>query len=126
MACVSDIDLATLHRTRLEERLNYKLSFQQPNIYDGYTPVARPTTRVLRNSYDNKSKLNQCSKKSSNLGDLNDQSVMENLENKLNRLNFINKQKLLNRGESSSSLEDEEDYNYFSSTTRRRRSGTWP
>lgn len=27
MACVSDIDLATLHRNRLEERVHYKLSW---------------------------------------------------------------------------------------------------
>lgn len=124
MACLSDIDLATLHRSRLEERFNYKLSFQQPHHHhhmyeNGFTPLNRSCLNRHNAS-------ETASSKSSYLEDLNGNCVMGDLAKKLNRLNFLNKQKLLNRGESSSSLEEEEDYNYFSSTTRRRRSGTWP
>ncbi|XP_005187084.1 NAD kinase isoform X1 [Musca domestica] len=127
MACLSDIDLATLHRSRLEERFNYKLSFQQPHhIYEGggggggYSPrrPCLPASMMPNN-------VGGCIK-STNLEDLNGHCAMDDLTKKLNRLKFLNKQKLLQRGESSSSLEEEEDYNYFSSTTRRRRSGTWP
>lgn len=127
MACLSDIDLATLHRSRLEERFNYKLSFQQPHhIYEGGGGGGVYSTRrpclpasMMPNN------VGGCIK-STNLEDLNGHCAMDDLTKKLNRLKFLNKQKLLQRGESSSSLEEEEDYNYFSSTTRRRRSGTWP
>lgn len=135
MACLSDIDLATLHKTRLEERLNYKLSFQQSHhhhhehqhhhhhVYDGFSNMTR---MCLQRNAVHHNKPAAIITKSNNLQDLNGNCVMDNLTNKIKHLNFLNKQKLLNRGDSSSSLDDEEDLNYFSSTTRRRRSGTWP
>lgn len=137
MACVSDIDLATLHRTRLEERLNYKLSFQ-PNHHHHPSPVQHNSryegfsnmTRLClqRNaSINTRATVNTISNTTTNLKDLNGNCVMDNLTNKIKHLNFISKQKLLlNRGDSSSSLEDDEDFSYFTSSTRRRRSGTWP
>lgn len=133
MACVSDIDLATLHKTRLEERLNYKLSFQQSHphhhTYDGFSSVSRMC--LQRNAADCKSHLQHHHATGvlevPKSKDLNGNCVMDSLTNKIKHLNFINQQKLLiNRGDSSSSLDDDEDLNYFSSSTRRRRSGTWP
>lgn len=37
MSCLSDIDLATLHRTRLEERVHYKLSWWTRRLTDKQT-----------------------------------------------------------------------------------------
>lgn len=138
MACVSDIDLATLHKTRLEERLNYKLSFQ-PNHhhrpsqeqhnhnYDGFSSMTRLCLQRNATINTRATTVNATSNTVINLKDLNGNCVMDNLTNKIKHLNFINKQKLLrNRGDSSSSLDDDEDFSYFTSTTRRRRSGTWP
>ncbi|KAM7341606.1 NAD kinase-like isoform 1-T1 [Cochliomyia hominivorax] len=141
MACVSDIDLATLHKTRLEERLNYKLSFQHPHnhhTYDGFSSMTRMCLQRQANVYNSRHNHYHATSESESSSsaaaafttkskDSNDNCVLNNLTNKFKHLNFLNKEKLLlNRGDSSSSLDDDEDLNYFSSSTRRRRSGTWP
>lgn len=139
MACVSDIDLATLHKTRLEERVNYKLSFQKTQPHQthhtdaGFSTMTRLCLQrnahiyVANSCHYHNRHLATTDFSAANSKDLNGNCVMDSLTSNLKHLNFANEQKLLpNRGDSSSSLDDDEDFKYFSPTTRRRRSGTWP
>lgn len=98
MACLSDIDLATLHRTRLEERVHYKLSY---------------TTR----HYGNLNFFVKSTKNNSNteLNILNNNTICDKIKSENVRLN-----------EAVPETSFESDGSYFSKTLRRRRSGTWP
>uniref|UniRef100_A0A1A9WIX5 NAD(+) kinase n=1 Tax=Glossina brevipalpis TaxID=37001 RepID=A0A1A9WIX5_9MUSC len=102
MTCLSDIDLATLHKSRLEERFNYKLTWQQEPTLQQYKQI-----------------------NSNHRQPINDINVLnEKFTKKLqlkNQENFFNGCDLY-----LSSKEESNNNNYFSFTTRRRRSGTWP
>lgn len=67
MACLSDIDLATLHRSRLEERVHYKLSswnrdLNNNNCINKKTKNTNSTSNVNNNNNTNHNNISNNSK----------------------------------------------------------------
>lgn len=132
MACLSDIDLATLHRTRLEERISYKLSWLRTRgISTTKTRATNSFDCQLNNNNDHKlatnnrvtstttttsSSLSSSSVSSSSCGGC----VVVDTNRQPPSLNFDR-----NGNYGIGSLIDDDSY-FTSTTTRRRRSGTWP
>lgn len=118
MACLSDIDLATLHKTRLEERVNYKLSWwterRNSRHSDGLNDIARKCLE-----YNAKNNIVNIQNGVLN-GNLSNCNI---LNEKLDRLALKNASDKLLNGDRNC---ENENFEYFTSTTRRRRSGTWP
>lgn len=100
MACLSDIDLATLHRTRLEERVYYRLSY---------------TTR----QYGNMGSFVKNTKNNSN-------AELKTLNQNNNKICDKTKSQNVRLKEAAPDVSFESDCSYFSKTLRRKRSGTWP
>lgn len=107
---MSDIDLATLHKTRLEERVNYKFSWLSRRlISDKQKQIKNSRNVILSNNAIGDSGINYANSNCNLTSDLNssdsalrndaiDARLIENCTN---------------------------DDDYFV-TQRRRRSGTWP
>lgn len=150
MSCLSDIDLATLHRNRLEERFNYKLmrpklttkrdsskqtvksmattpSSLSPSPDSSIRSSCNSSAPQISSSENISEQKQQVASKKQSLVTLDDMN-MNLLSNRFKHLDLKwNPDRLLLNGDDSlSSLENEDDYNYFASSTRRRRSGTWP
>lgn len=106
MACLSDIDLATLHRTRLEERVHYKLSYTTRH-YGNMGSFVKQT----KNKSNTELKTLNCNKK------LNSNQICDKIKSQ----NFS-----IKKDEVIPDINFESDGSYFSKTLRRRRSGTWP
>ncbi|GAB0093977.1 hypothetical protein DMENIID0001_091750 [Sergentomyia squamirostris] len=113
MACLSDIDLATLHKTRLEEKIKYKLSWcalrrplmtmvHQHTVADEVMVGGRSTMmgNEVHHQSDFVAKVTQPSRD----GRIHD-VIREN---------------------ANGMMDNEFRKDYFTSSTRRRRSGTWP
>ncbi|XP_017051225.1 NAD kinase isoform X1 [Drosophila ficusphila] len=108
MTCLSDIDLATLHQHRLEERFSYKLAWSGTGHQQTqYIDLLRRHNDSVKRQRIIQNKANFASTKA------RDQNVAS--ENSANGL--------ANHQDKS---EEDPDDGYFDSTTRRRRSGTWP
>jgi hypothetical protein len=122
----SDIDLPTLHKSRKEEKVQYKLPWwnryrhtnQQPTVtrQDIVTATDKPVNRSNHRSTCDKGgdrKYSKANNKSSN-----------------NFKHGCDNDKTKHQKDKSKSIAvvDEFDYDdgYFSSGARRRRSGTWP
>lgn len=146
MAYMSDIDLATLHKTRLEEKVNYKLSWwanttknnvKQYSI-DGYCNTKSFMRRygnhinnkkkpVIKSSITTTSYKNTNCKSNKNANDevlKNNKNVFE--EQSINKEICDNNKQKNYQYKASLDIDDIHDDGYFSSETRRRRSGTWP
>lgn len=138
MACVSDIDLATLHRNRLEERVHYKLSWWARRIITdtqkqlkNHRNVILSTGRSLRGRQQQQPTARSTA--SSVGGALPDTTTIHPSAERCHRGQRIN------AAESAFNLEQKEREaeqrllenccykkdDYFT-TERRRRSGTWP
>jgi hypothetical protein len=115
MAYLSDIDLATLHKKRLEEKNNYKLSsWYNRRFYDEET-CRETNTSIMAEKHRVKTKVSPVDKATT--------------KSKA-------KTSPINKKASDESTHKDGDFNhnanvydegYFSSTTlNRRRSGTWP
>lgn len=143
---MSDIDLATLHKTRLEEKVNYKLSW--------WTNSNKNNVKLDDDSKLTSTKQYNCHKKKpvvKSNGTGNSKSVCSNkkLIGSEKRDEIVNKKEIerdtktplngnydnkyieekpiKNKYECKSlDFDDLSDDGYFSSETRRRRSGTWP
>ncbi|KAH8405822.1 hypothetical protein KR215_009756 [Drosophila sulfurigaster] len=124
MACRSDIDLATLHQHRLEERLHYGFAWcgahgssqqqqQQQRLTHYNEQLIRHSATQQRQRLANSSGYYKMDDRQPAGVDSVACKVKENIAN--NSQNEIQQQQ----------AEDEYD-SYFTSTTRRRRSGTWP
>lgn len=118
MYCLSDIDLPTLHKTRLEERVHYKLSWW--------------TRRLLNEKKERQSMISRVNHtKRYNQRNLTDLKNTDSVDSILERcgtddgtsseLDFLNCETPY-----KNQVNIDDDDGYFSSTTRRRRSGTWP
>lgn len=127
MACMSDIDLATLHKSRLEERVNYKLSWWARRlISDKQKQIKNHKNVILSNGYTttnhHQSHHNgHCSE--SDL--LNHSNCMHN--SRVSSDEHVECSSPANDQEIDARLIDncDKDDDYFT-TQRRRRSGTWP
>lgn len=136
MACVSDIDLATLHRNRLEERVHYKLSWWARRIITdtqkqlkNHRNVILSTGRSLRG----RQQQQPTARSTASGGALPDTTTIHPSAERCHRGQRIN------AAESAFNLEQKEREaeqrllenccykkdDYFT-TERRRRSGTWP
>ncbi|KAH8319674.1 hypothetical protein KR074_003499 [Drosophila pseudoananassae] len=108
MTCLSDIDLATLHQHRLEERFSYKLAWSGT----GHQQVQYNDLLMRHNA------------------SLKRQRIIPNKASAsiTNTTNPVQASETLASSAESQQVksEDEPDDGYFDSTTRRRRSGTWP
>lgn len=104
MACVSDVDLATLHRARLEERVHYKLSYTTRH-YGNLNYFVKTTKNISNNELN----AVNCS------SNLNNNAICDKIKSENIRLN-----------EAVPEVSFESDCSYFSKTLRRRRLGTWP
>lgn len=148
MAYMSDIDLATLHKTRLEEKVNYKLSWwtnsNKNNVKLDDDSKSTSTKQynchkkkpVVKSNGTGNSK-SVCSNKKLIGGEKRDEIVNkkeiervtktplnENYDNKYVEKPIKNKYEC--KYKASLDFDDLSDDGYFSSETRRRRSGTWP
>lgn len=114
MAYLSDIDLATLHKKRLEEKNNYKLStWYNRRFYDEET-CRETQSSIMAERHRVKSKVSIEGKATTK--SKTDTSPDKQTANDADKKIKIEK--------SSPNLYDE---GYFSSSTlNRRRSGTWP
>ncbi|KAH8384837.1 hypothetical protein KR093_009664 [Drosophila rubida] len=124
MACRSDIDLATLHQHRLEERLHYGFAWcsgahgssqqqqQQQRLTHYNEQLIRHSATQQRQRLANTSGYYKLDDRQPTGADSVACKVKENIANN-------------NQQQSQQQAEDEYD-SYFTSTTRRRRSGTWP
>lgn len=117
MAYLSDIDLATLHKKRLEEKNNYKLSswynrrfYDEENCRETHSSIMIDRHRV-------KSKVSVEGKETTKS---KTKSSPTNIQTSTKSVDDGEKLKI----DQSSHVYDE---GYFSSSTlNRRRSGTWP
>lgn len=107
MAYMSDIDLATLHKTRLEEKVNYKLSWLTNH-------KTRPTGSLMVIDQAQQPKAYCHQWKTVNRGE--NGAVVESKS--------AGTKKICDKR--LDDFDDLSDEGYFSSETRRRRSGTWP
>ncbi|XP_055703530.1 NAD kinase-like isoform X1 [Phlebotomus papatasi] len=104
MACLSDIDLATLHKTRLEEKIKYKLSWCAPrhilmkHLKEVPTILNAQTTTQVQQSVSRKS------------------ITPRDHDNRTHDVIY----------ENINCIDNEFRKDYFTSSTRRKRSGTWP
>lgn len=136
MSCLSDIDLATLHRTRLEERVHYKLSWWTRRLTDKQT-----------NNYCRQSQLNNLNR-STNVTIIS-QIETQRIENSVVTATTVSDRSRIpavdesNGGQTNghcnghrldrfkgllNSVDDNDtsiEVDHFP-TLRRRRSGTWP
>lgn len=102
MACLSDIDLATLHKTRLEEKIKYKLSWYAPRHI-----LMKHLKKVPMNEQTTTQVHQSVSWKSITTRDHDNRThdvICENIN----------------------CIDNEFRKDYFTSSTRRKRSGTWP
>lgn len=108
MTCLSDIDLATLHQHRLEERFSYKLAWSGTGHHQTqYNDLLVRHNDSLKRQRITQNKANVASTKA------RDQSKPS--------------ENLVSTTESQQTCSEEEtDDGYFDSSTRRTRSGTWP
>lgn len=155
MAYMSDLDLATLHKTRLEEKVNYKLSWlaqqkertSHPSIdysvprsktYNTHRKLSRTATG---NESDNKlcrtgngsMTSNETKQKGLNgTGKQVENSEMNGSKSKHKEpecdiyVKNIEKELIMRDSVGAELVDNLSDDGYFSSETRRRRSGTWP
>lgn len=146
MAYMSDIDLATLHKTRLEEKVNYKLSWWTNSNKNNVKldDDSKSTSTKQYNCHKKKPVVKSngtgksvCSNKKLIVGEKRDEIVNkkeiervtktplnENFDNKYVEKPIKNKYEC--KYKASLDFDDLSDDGYFSSETRRRRSGTWP
>ncbi|KAH8245914.1 hypothetical protein KR038_011801 [Drosophila bunnanda] len=108
MTCLSDIDLATLHQHRLEERFSYKLAWSGTGHHQ-----TQYNDLLVRH-----------------IASLKRQRIVQNKANvdttKARDQNTASNNLASNPGSQQAKTEEETDDGYFDSATRRRRSGTWP
>lgn len=132
MAYLSDIDLATLHKKRLDEKNHYKLSWYNRRFYDDEMSH-EPRTTHKSEEHKVKSKVNVSDrstkpkasvlqatlvKQTRAANDVNNNTAHDAVVNKTSACAAVS-----NRNRSP----DFYDEGYFSSPTlSRRRSGTWP
>lgn len=117
MAYLSDIDLATLHKKRLEEKNNYKLSsWYNRRFYDEET--CREHSSIMAEKHRVKSKVTLVDKASTKpkakTSPINKQASAKSVDVDGERFAIDHNSNVYDEG-------------YFSSSTlNRRRSGTWP
>lgn len=138
MAYLSDIDLATLHKKRLDEKNHYKLSWYNRRFYDDDIDCEQHIS-VKPEEHKVKSKVGSSAKPTkakSNASQMNTKTSCEQSARASNDGNndipqsaVANKGVGCNRILNSNSIKGNDFYDegYFSSPTpNRRRSGTWP
>lgn len=135
MSCLSDIDLATLHKSRLEERLNYKLAWSSStnrhnhhhHAFDGFSDITRECLqRNIRSKcayYKKNPDVNfNCDTLTEKLNQFN---LNTRIEERLTAHQHYSRHHQ-HHHHTNGHIDDENNCDLFSSTTRRRRSGTWP
>lgn len=108
MTCLSDIDLATLHQHRLEERFSYKLAWSGT----GHQQVQYNDLLMRHNASLKRQRIIPNKSSASTAQSANTVQASESLASSPESQQVKS--------------EDEPDDGYFDSSTRRRRSGTWP
>ncbi|EDW71415.1 NAD kinase isoform X1 [Drosophila virilis] len=116
MACRSDIDLATLHQNRLEERWHYGLAWCGAHGSSQQQQLTHYNELLIRQSGNQHRQRVSKSGSYYKVYDANNTSAAASRVKENAAKDHQNK--TLDR------LDD--DSSYFTSTTRRRRSGTWP
>lgn len=129
MAYLSDIDLATLHKTRLEEKFNYRLSWLTNQksrisalIIGGAAGNKKPYNVHERNGHAGESLAKKVVKNAATQKQTTRQHCDSHEEihvKEIEAREFEARHKRMD-------FDDLSDDGYFSSDTRRRRSGTWP
>lgn len=115
MSCMSDVDLATLHRNRLEERVHYKLSWWARRLIND----RQKQLKNNRNSHimNNGCIGNDCHARASNNETITSQRPGRNAQRTTAQRNDETDERLIENCFA--------DDDYFT-MQRRRRSGTWP
>lgn len=148
MACVSDIDLATLHRNRLEERVHYKLSWWARRMISNTLSERHHTQRTVASDAISDRTLNGTNRRPPddrppNRNGLPPQSpaaaargrhhtdrhrdLLRNSQNPETEFAIDTDQRIIETNKNGLRTFDNrfKDEDYFT-TERRRRSGTWP
>lgn len=124
MAYLSDIDLATLHKKRLDEKNHYKLSWYNRRFYDD--EMSHEQQSVKSEEHKVKSKVGTSAKSSTTKAKVNVEQVNARTSRHSRAANDVNAVSSHHRSNGHRSP-DFYDEGYFSSPTlNRRRSGTWP
>lgn len=125
MAYLSDIDLATLHKKRLDEKNHYKLSWYNRRFYDDEMTHEQHIS-LKHEEHKVKSKAGKASTtKSKAIAKAPDSCARAS--NEANGTNGVGVNKSAARTVAVKPSPDFYDEGYFSSPSlSRRRSGTWP
>lgn len=132
MAYLSDIDLATLHKKRLDEKNHYKLSWYNRRFYDDELDHEQRSSRQhedhkVKSKVDTSSTKHKASVNAKTSTAKPARAVNDGNNNAAAHDAAVNKssaRNLITKGNRSPDFYDE---GYFSSPTlNRRRSGTWP
>lgn len=142
MAYLSDIDLATLHKKRLDEKNHYKLSWYNRRFYDDemsheqHSSLKREEHKVKpKAGSSDKSAKSKASVLHMNAKTSALKSACADNDGNNNKTNVTNDAAAVNKASTCNSIAygnrrpspDFYDEGYFSSPTlNRRRSGTWP
>lgn len=129
MAYLSDIDLATLHKKRLDEKNHYKLSWYNRRFYDDELSHQQQSISLKREEHKVKSKVGaKTSKAKANVSNENSTSAKTELALNDGNENIAQvENKISDCTANRNRSPDFYDEGYFSSPTpNRRRSGTWP
>lgn len=134
MACVSDIDLATLHRNRLEERVHYKLSWWARRMicdtkkhlkerrHTGMVGNGKPQHKHPHHTDKPPTEAVQGRRNGDRYRDLVRNSGQQHGQDGVLSADMISVQQDLDHRLNKNQYKEEE---YFT-TERRWRSGTWP
>lgn len=124
MAYLSDIDLATLHKKRLEEKLSYKLSWYNRRFYDeDYRQETHSSIKAEKHKAKSKVSaiIEMTTKQSKEKAPSTTQQATDN--ESVEKGNNDRKLEISDRNHCSNVY----DEGYFSAPSlNRRRSGTWP
>lgn len=124
MAYLSDIDLATLHKKRLDEKNHYKLSWYNRRFYDD--EMSHEQQSVKSEEHKVKSKVGTSAKSSTTKAKVNAEQVNARTLQKSRATNDVNAISSHDRSNGHRSPEFYDEGYFSSPTLNRRRSGTWP
>lgn len=117
MAYLSDIDLATLHKKRLDEKNDYKLSWYNRRLYDEETSMKIEKHKV-------KSKVLAVEKTTALKSKAKTSTIKQALADNKSVRNGTKDKSEVTAYQHNANVYDEGCFS--SSTLNRRRSGTWP
>lgn len=121
-AYLSDIDLSTLHKKRLDEKNHYKLSWYSRRFNDNSISTYKATTKAKADSVQTKAKATNSSSHTACAS--NDSN--NNISHEAAVVNKTNSSDRITNGNRTQSPEFYDEGYFSSPSPNRRRSGTWP